>query len=305
MRILLACVLVLGGCAESPESRPSDDGGDPPKSDTSDKSDKDECVVEIGDRCFNYDPRESMGESAYARGNDDDKPDVLPARVAAAKHSASSWKRKLRYTEDPALAYARILVSEEGFFASKRARGAIWQVIDNVRAHHCDNGRLSHIEHLRRISQCETREGETVEVGPEETVEQARETYLSAMRRLSPHVTGVYDPKRDRQRWTSTLLDRDEAPAAWRQCVAEDRPKGCHGDWRLYEDAWTDLRAWATKVTSGRQQPPRPCPGAVIAWGGVMDDRIAKARGLVRIDCGLDDAKNNRFWAKPREGDAS
>lgn len=304
MRILLACALALVGCAERPQSRSSDSGGDSPsKSDTSDSKATDECVVEIGGRCFNYDPREHMAESAVARGKADE-PTVLSADVAAGKHVQSRWKRTLRYTNDTALAYARIVVSEEGFSASKRARGALWQVINNVRSHRCDNGRLGHIEPLRRISQCKTASGEIVEVGPTETVARARETHLSAMRRLSPHVTGVYDPKRERQRWTSTLLDNGEPPAAWRQCVAEGRPKGCHGDWRLYRDTWTELRVWASKVVSGRLSAPQPCSSAVVAWGGVMDDHIAKARGLERVDCGLDDARNNRFWAKPRS-DAS
>lgn len=310
--LLLALFAGLVGCINSfdLEQSQSDAGGDSEttspsvleKTPEAPNSDEEPCVVEFNGRCFNYDPRERMAASAYERAQKEKEDEVesIPAHIASSKHQASSWKRKIRYTEDPAIALARIVVSEEGFFSSPRARGAIWQVIANVRSYHCDNRKLDHIDPLRRITQCRNSEGTLLEVRPSEHVEGARETYLSAMRRLSPHVTGVFDPKRDRQKWTSTLREGSEAPAAWRQCVSDNRPKGCHGDWRLYEDSWSETLEWAQKIITGRHRPMRPCPAPVIAWGGVMDDRIAKARGLVRIDCGLDDALNNRFWAKNR-----
>lgn len=279
--LLLSCTLSCGDDGRTPVTDTADAHEPEPVAEpASDPEPEPECVVEIDGRCFNYDPRETHAPSAYERGRD-----VLSAGEASGRET---WTPQPDATDDLELAFARVCVSEEGWW-QPTGWAALWQVVGNVRASHCDNGRLHHQPMKRRISQCEV-DGEVVDVDPDGSVEGGRETLLSALRRLAPHATGWAAPVRSRQRWTSTLGPNADAPSGWVECVAEGRPRGCHGQWAAFADRWDAARAEARRVMA---RSASPCPAPVIAWGGNMDIWIAEKRDLASVECG--DVRNHYF----------
>lgn len=200
--------------------------------------------------------------------------------------------------DDPALALARICVSEEGW-SSIRGCTAIWQVVRNVRSRSCNTTRY------RRISQCVRQDGQTFVPSPGVNTLDAQETNLSAMRRLSKFVTGMAPPVRPRQEWTSTLRDSHEPPLRWIECNGNGIPAGCHGTWLRHVDNWERIRTHARRLLSGYEAAA--CRASVIAWGGLMDREVLRRRNtrrasmgrapLVRVDCG---ATLNMFYAVER-----
>jgi len=207
---------------------------------------------------------------------------TIPAAIVI-----NAYKQKNEPVKNPILALARICVNEEGWY-NKRGCAAIWQVVQNVRSKTCNKKRIP------LITQCKN----------------GKETSLSAMRRLSKRVTGLVPPTTSQQKWTSTLQASNKPPNAWVECTGVKKvkgkevaiPIGCHGVWKLYSDAWGELRKTARDLYAGRVKTP-PCPkannehGPVIAWGYEGDLWLAKRRGLIQVDCG---DTGNMFFAKPK-----
>ncbi|MEE8615520.1 MAG: hypothetical protein V3T11_09960 [Roseateles sp.] len=108
--------------------------------------------------------------------------------------------------------------------------------------------------------------------------------YLSVMRQLSPHVTRKFLPKRERQKWTSTL-----------QPIGEDPPDGWvperDGDWRIYSDSWVRLRAQSVKMWTKQWLGKVPGGGRPKAW-----DRAGYESTRERL-CKLDDGEGNALEA--------
>jgi len=247
-------------------------------------------TVIINGRSFNYDPRERIGVSAYQRG-------LRTKQMIVRGPEPQDDRWRIRRTTDPVLALARICVSEEGFDGDRGCK-AIGEVARNVRSRSCDNTLLRFQRHTP-ITQCKLRTGELVQVGPHEKIDGAQETPLSALRRMSRYVTGLVEPIKPRQHWTSTLHASTVQPTGWIECTT-DNGQECHGTWRNYTERWEEILGLAKELIS-RRVPV--CPranryhGPVIAWGGEMDRKFAERRGLVEIDCG-DTA--NIFYARPR-----
>lgn len=155
--------------------------------------------------------------------------------------------------EAVALMLARMCVSEEGW----RAIGcpATWQVVENVRGRNCD---------VPDITECVD----------------GQETHMSAMRRLSPRVTGQRDPLTQRTRAIASLEDSDAMPSGWLECVRPGMPRSCNGTWSRFVPLWQRARARARSIIQDRNIVA--CPAPVIAWGGRMDDDNMERRNLNR-----------------------
>lgn len=116
------------------------------------------------------------------------------------------------------------------------------------------------------------------------------ETLMGAMRRASRVVSEMKDPTTRRHRWLVNLhLDGTEP---------DHFPEVANWE-RHYRHRWFDVIAHARALIEGEAHA-HPCPGAVIAWGGDMDDYLALQRNLIRVDCG-DTA--NTFWKRPSRRD--
>jgi len=110
---------------------------------------------------------------------------------------------------------------------------------------------------------------------------------VEALRRLAPRVAGERATTRRRQLLSAALPAEgdDGPPPEWDRAL--------DGDWSVYGPLWHRFRDEIEALARDGFEPP--CPGEPIAWGCEQDDRIALARGLVRLDCG----ERNRFWGKP------
>lgn len=110
-----------------------------------------------------------------------------------------------------------------------------------------------------------------------------------AIRALAPYVTGTRPAKSARHAAYAALPARGAArPEAW--------VEGAFGSWAVYGTRWTKLRAAVAELV---RHPITQCAGDPIAWGGPMDDHIAIARRLVRLDCGAEVV--NSYWGLPTE----
>ena len=174
-------------------------------------------------------------------------------------------------TTDPVLALSRMTVSEEGW-ESPDGMGAIFQVVRNTRSSEC---------HPENHSECED----------------GRETWISAMRRASPRVTGQRNPTRRRQLWTSTLPrgDSETGPPYWRECPLG--PEGtrlrrqhlCEGRWDSYRRFWNEIQAEGEGWLA-RRRGRGPCRGTPMSWGcpDCGDTEFMARRNRARIARGLD-----------------
>lgn len=162
----------------------------------------------------------------------------------------------------------------------------IWQVLRNIRRKSCPHDRI------HRITECDE-DGETM---------------LSVMRRAQPHILAMpgYKLRNARAGWIRNMTtDCESVPEGW---------TGNEAQW----DA-----AYGTKVCpqtvelgehlmKGKLPPPAPgrrarwLQGTPITWGGrcetpqaSCDDRMACARGLIRLDT----TTHNAFWRNPQPGE--
>ena len=217
-----------------------------------------------------------------------------PSRVTVLPMMAISAPVPVTPEEPTELLLARILVSEAGW--DNRPDGtAIWAVARSVRSRSCDNGRLAYLDPSKQISSCWLG-SRLVRPEPGTTIEGARETQQSALRRLSRRATGTIDAD-GRHRWIANLEPGGEAPAGWIECPAD----GCDGTWSNYRALWSDTLEFATRLVKTR--PIRVCDrgdelGPPIAWGNAQDHWMAEQRGLAPIWCG---ATQNWFYARPRQ----
>lgn len=116
------------------------------------------------------------------------------------------------------------------------------------------------------------------------------ETLMGAMRRASRVVSEMWEPTTRRHRWLVNLKLDGSEPDHFPEVA----------DWdRHYRHRWFEVIAHARALIEGEAHA-HPCPGAVIAWGGDMDDYLALQRNLIRVDCG-DTA--NTFWKRPSPRD--
>lgn len=85
--------------------------------------------------------------------------------------------------------------------------------------------------------------------------------------------------------WADALPARSESgpPIGWPAAVP----------WEAYRQRWDRVLGAHRRWLAGRQ--PRPCDGIPLAWGMPVDDHVALARGLRRLDCGR---TVNRFWGR-------
>jgi len=117
-------------------------------------------------------------------------------------------------------------------------------------------------------------------------VRRNNETFMGIMRRASRVVSEMWEPTTTRHRW---LVNLD---------LEGTRPDGFPPelDWeRHYRHRWMKVIDYARALIEGKVYA-RPCRGAVIAWGGAMDDYLALRRNLVRANCG---DTENTFWKRP------
>lgn len=192
-------------------------------------------------------------------------------------------------TDDVALLLARIAVSEEGM-ANRWGMGAIYQVARTIAGRPCNNALHT-----------DCKDG--------------AETVLSALRRLSPPVSGYARPTRWRQYWTSTLPASGESPSrVWRECESANgfRAKRCEGRWAQVLPLWQETLSFARHLVE-EEQMPRVCRGTAIAWGcddcgddAVMSRRNARRaqmgrRALRPLECHPD--VQNRIWGFPPRQD--
>lgn len=206
---------------------------------------------------------------------------------------STGWAQTGQPSDDAVVNLARVLVSERGFEPTDDD-AAIWTVVRNVRAPHCRNSRLRHLEPSKRITHC--RRGTAVfSVLPHQDTDDAVETELGAMRRLSRMVTGMAKPRRQRQVWIANLTAAPMMPKGWVECG--DATAGqCDGTWRHYADQWIATLERARQVMRSPARCSDPRTGPVIAWGNDQDHWMAQQRRLVEVRCGR---TRNHFFAKP------
>ncbi len=165
MRDLIICLSIfLGACAQQAAATPQD-----------------------GEHCAQAAGVES-GESIQEL---EDGSGVLAARRSTMPRLVAEERVRVTMTDDPALALARICVSEEGW-SSLNGCTAIWQVVQNVRSRSCNTVRY------RRISQCVRTGGEVFVPSPGVNSLDAQETLLSATRRPSSTVSRTSPPRSPR-----------------------------------------------------------------------------------------------------------
>lgn len=109
--------------------------------------------------------------------------------------------------------------------------------------------------------------------------------HLRALRELAPHVTGLRPPTTRRHALYGALPASGRArPDGW--TTARD------GDWQVHGRLWETMRERV--VWDAAHGFPAECPADPIAWGGDMDDGIARSRRLARLPCG----EVNHFWSR-------
>lgn len=117
-------------------------------------------------------------------------------------------------------------------------------------------------------------------------------TLQETLLRMAPRVTGRLPSSSRAHQRSGTLpaklirigTQRFEKPHGWQES---------DGPWDLYGPCWDEARKQMQQAVLRGFNPP--CPGEPIAEGGAMDDDSARARGLIRLDCG--DVLH--FWAQP------
>jgi hypothetical protein len=182
------------------------------------------------------------------------------------------------------VALVRVFLSEAD--GHPRDNVGVYQVVKNIRSRTCDRGRI------RKITQCD----------------ENGETLLSALRRAQPHILAVtgYKLRNARAGWIRNQgLDCENPPRGWRRSENE-------WDAQYGSKTCPQTVEAARYLVKGELPPSRPgararwLPGAPIAWGGrcenkraSCDDRMACARGLIRLDT----KTHNAFWRKAGPGE--
>lgn len=174
-------------------------------------------------------------------------------------------------------AFLRVCIAEAG--GSTPDCIGIWQVVQNNRRRTCNRGMI------RRITECEEGVGETV---------------LSALRRHQRHVLGYMSFRNNRARWIAKLETDCEVPEGYPH--SEDHWFGNYGT-----KTCPNTVALGKSLIAGELPRSHPghryewLPGRPITWGGrceraggACDDRVACARGLVRIPT----QTLNAFWRR-------
>jgi hypothetical protein len=175
-----------------------------------------------------------------------------------------------------------------------------------VRARHCDNTRFSRrVPTRKHISQCRLSSGTVVAVDPGGRVEDAEETILSAMRRLSDRALGAAPPRTRRARWIANAALTCEQPEGW------PSSRSWLGRMQRRCETYSTL---ARRLISGQDRRRVTGRAIPIAWGGrceshcedprdpstcratgACDDPLACRRGLNRIP-GTD--TGNALWCR-------
>lgn len=162
----------------------------------------------------------------------------------------------------------------------------IWQVIRNNRRRTCARAQPGG----KRITECD----------------ENGETFLSALRRHQRHILGYIPLRNRRATWISKMTLDCETPP-------EEYPDNLNQWDAQYFNRCTQTIALGQRLMKGKLPPSTPghryswLPGRPITWGGrceskkaSCDDRIACARGLVRIP---DTNTYNAFWQRARTPD--
>lgn len=209
----------------------------------------------------------------------------------------------LPQNEAEATGLLRIWTSEIEL-ANERDMIGIWQVVQNVRARHCNNSRYSS-RVTRRITQCRTATGVLVTPEPGGEIPNAEETYLSAMRRLSQRALGVVPARSARGRWIREVTLDCEAPESWNRRRRWDSVMGprCRRYAPLARAlidgtehrriSRASLIAWGGRCERHCDNPADP---STCRQTGACDDAIACRRRLARVP---NTGTGNAFWCRP------
>jgi hypothetical protein len=170
---------------------------------------------------------------------------------------------------DPALALARICVSEAGWTCFETGDGmGIHEVILRGAERHG----LSYSSYAR--------------------------SYSSAAGREREHMT-------DRARWVRELNERGTAPESWPRHTYARTQDGTTRlrpapSWGRYRERWLAVLARAREVVRAYNlsniESWGVCQSAVHDWGGSMDRERAERLRLIEVECG--DTRND-FYARP------
>lgn len=198
---------------------------------------------------------------------------AIPADVASGKVRGEG-------KPTPALLLARLCVSEEDWNLS--GCNAIWRTIENVRSKNCELG---------------------TECGLD-----GRETFRSALTRMSGRIAGVKPVLNHRQEWVVQLSKHGERPPAWVECPSQGR---CDGVWEVYRPKWLKVLGRARKLLL--EGTENPCESQPLAWGGEMDKEFMFRRNVARVRGGkrplreiqCDGTKNTFYGLSFRGGEVA
>lgn len=229
----------------------------------------------------------------------------LRSQLSPEEQREALWDlAHLPQEEAEATALMRVWGSEVEW-TNERDMIGIWQVVQNVRARHCDVNQNAHAR--RRITQCRTATGEVVSVEEGDDIEGAEETVLSALRRLSERALGIVDARTRRGAWISSMTLDCSEPEGWPRTRGPWDRSTTRANCEQYAPLARELVSGETRrqITQAR----------VIAWGGrcerhcddpadpstcrqtgACDDSMACRRGLTRIH---DTTTSNAFWCRP------
>lgn len=306
MRVALATAiaLLMLGCGDAPVIEPVEpllvQSRDAEVGEDEAELRYDEAELARSERTFEWDPSQDILPSAVQRG--------AAVRAVRARRAMSpeqlaqvreqGWNLEAHPESLDALREATIsglhrISASEVEWGNENDLFGIWEVVRNIRSRSCDNTRFSSSTRVL-ITQCQTEAGALVTVGPEDVVAGARETHLSAMRRLSRYVMGMaHSRTRIRTRWTAHVnLDCEEP---------EDFPTG--RSWAGLRANCLEHAALARQLVEGDLHRDVTGRARAIAWGGrcgrpgfACDDPNACRRGLAAI---TGTETSNRLWCRP------
>lgn len=250
-------------------------------------------------------PAQDAGVEAPLDADPAPEPDSGVERISVRQMLHPTLPVEPEPVYDAVDALVRIAISEANFEVSRDEIHALAAVGYNIRGDCVATGPQGRSP---GVTQCRMPDGTLVDVRPGQSLPEARESLLSALRRASPYATGARRPRRldFRQRWVVTL-DGTKPPTGWVEC--DDSHNRCHGRWASYSDEVERITEEATRAV---RRPLSRCRARVLTWGGDMDitssedeppsvlerrnmSRMARGQPpLVEINCGQ---TANHFYA--------
>jgi hypothetical protein len=105
--------------------------------------------------------------------------------------------------------------------------------------------------------------------------------------------------------WVSQLDERGSTPPSWPRVIASHNGAHVvpHPSWATFRSRWLAVLERAREVVTWSLDDIDEwgvCDGAVHDWGGWMDRDRARRLGLIKVECGVDEAgTRNDFYARP------